>query len=161
MNRAFHIAGVAATSNMLAGKRYGVPVAGTMAHSYIQAHDDEAAAFEAFARLYPETTLLVDTYDTLAGVVCATAGLFFATVVKMMQPIVKERSVVALVVIERDVPRDRRCDLVVVRRDIPQDLDGLGLLADDTTYVHCNTLSDHELRLIADTGGGAAISPEV
>jgi cytosine/adenosine deaminase-related metal-dependent hydrolase len=37
----------------------------------------------------------------------------------------------------------------------------LGLLADDTTYVHCNTLSNHELRLIADTGGGAAVSPEV
>ena len=42
--------------------------AGTLAHSYIQAHDDEAEAFRRFARLYPETTLLVDTYDTLAGV---------------------------------------------------------------------------------------------
>jgi nicotinate phosphoribosyltransferase len=66
--RAFHIAGVAATSNVLAGKQYGVPVAGTMAHSYVQAHDDEAAAFRAFARLYPTTVLLVDTYDTLEGV---------------------------------------------------------------------------------------------
>lgn len=66
--RAFHIAGVAGTSNVLAGRVYGVPVRGTMAHSYIQAHDSEAAAFEAFARLYPDTVLLVDTYDTLAGV---------------------------------------------------------------------------------------------
>ena len=66
--RAFFVGGVAATSNVLAGKRYGVPVAGTMAHSYVQAHDDEAAAFRAFARLYPETVILVDTYDTLAGV---------------------------------------------------------------------------------------------
>jgi nicotinate phosphoribosyltransferase len=66
--RAFHVAGVAATSNVLAGKHYGVPVAGTMAHSYIQAHGDEAAAFRAFASLYPDTVLLVDTYDTLAGV---------------------------------------------------------------------------------------------
>lgn len=66
--RAFRVAGVAATSNVLAGRVYGVPVAGTMAHSYVQAHRDELAAFRAFAALYPETVLLVDTYDTLAGV---------------------------------------------------------------------------------------------
>src|SRR5690606_36544001 len=66
--RAFHIAGVAATSNVLAGRIYGTPVAGTMAHSYIQAHDREMEAFRAFARLYPDTILLVDTYDTIEGV---------------------------------------------------------------------------------------------
>ena len=66
--RAFHIAGVASTSNVLAGRLYGVPVSGTMAHSYVQAHVDEAAAFSAYARLYPDTVLLVDTYDTLEGV---------------------------------------------------------------------------------------------
>jgi len=66
--RSFYIAGVAATSNVLAGKLYGVPVAGTMAHSYIQAHEDEASAFRLFAQLYPDTILLVDTYDTLTGV---------------------------------------------------------------------------------------------
>ena len=66
--RAFHVAGVSATSNVLAGKRYGIPVRGTMAHSYIQAHDDELEALRQFASLYPETVLLVDTYDTLAGV---------------------------------------------------------------------------------------------
>ena len=66
--RAFWIAGVDATSNVLAGQRFGIPVAGTLAHSYIQAHGDEAAAFQAFAKLYPDTVLLIDTYDTLAGV---------------------------------------------------------------------------------------------
>jgi nicotinate phosphoribosyltransferase len=48
--RAFHIAGVHATSNLAAGQSYGVHVAGTLAHSYIQAHDDEREAFGAFAR---------------------------------------------------------------------------------------------------------------
>jgi len=66
--RAFYIAGVSATSHVLAGQVYGIPVTGTMAHSYIQAHPDEEAAFQAFATLYPGTTLLVDTYDTLEGV---------------------------------------------------------------------------------------------
>jgi nicotinate phosphoribosyltransferase len=66
--RAFHVAGVTATSNVLAGQVYGIPVQGTMAHSYIQAHDDELEAFRAFTHLYPGTVLLVDTYDTLDGV---------------------------------------------------------------------------------------------
>jgi nicotinate phosphoribosyltransferase len=66
--RAYHIAGVHATSNVLAGQVYGMQVTGTMAHSYIQAHADELEAFRAFAALYPGTTLLVDTYDTLDGV---------------------------------------------------------------------------------------------
>ena len=66
--RAAFIAGVDSSSNVLAGQRYGVPMSGTMAHSFVQAHDDELKAFRAFARCFPETTLLVDTYDTLRGV---------------------------------------------------------------------------------------------
>jgi nicotinate phosphoribosyltransferase len=66
--RAFWIAGVGATSNVAAGLHYGVPVTGTMAHSYVQAHHGELEAFRAMAALYPETVLLVDTYDTIRGV---------------------------------------------------------------------------------------------
>ncbi|MBU8896751.1 nicotinate phosphoribosyltransferase [Corallococcus sp. H22C18031201] len=66
--RAAFIAGVTGTSNVAAGWRYGIPLSGTLAHSYVQAHEDEDEAFRAFTRRYPEATLLVDTYDTLRGV---------------------------------------------------------------------------------------------
>lgn len=66
--RAGYLAGLAGTSNLLAARRYGIRAVGTMAHSFVQAFDNEVDAFDAFARLYPGTTLLVDTYDTLGGV---------------------------------------------------------------------------------------------
>ncbi|WP_103019714.1 nicotinate phosphoribosyltransferase [Salinibacter altiplanensis] len=66
--RAGYIAGVDATSNVAAGQAYDLPITGTMAHSYIEAHDSEKEAFRAFSDLYPETIVLVDTYDTLDGV---------------------------------------------------------------------------------------------
>jgi len=66
--RAFYIGGVNATSNVMAGKQYGISVAGTVAHAYIQSHPTEADAFRAFTKVYPKTMLLVDTYDTLKGV---------------------------------------------------------------------------------------------
>jgi nicotinate phosphoribosyltransferase len=66
--RASYIAGFSSAANVLAGERYGIPIAGTMAHSFIQVHDDEITAFENFARSRPEgVILLIDTYDTEAG----------------------------------------------------------------------------------------------
>lgn len=62
--RALYLAGYVGTSNVEAGRRYGIPVAGTVAHSYVQAHATEREAFERFAAQFPGTTLLVDTYDT-------------------------------------------------------------------------------------------------
>ena len=66
--RAMYIAGVDSTSNVAAGQAYGIPITGTMAHSYVEAHSTEEEAFRKFSDLYPETILLVDTYDTLNGV---------------------------------------------------------------------------------------------
>lgn len=67
-SRAAYLAGFDATSSVETGRRYGIPVTGTMGHSYILAEADELAAFNAFASRYPATTLLVDTYDTQSGV---------------------------------------------------------------------------------------------
>lgn len=60
------VAGAAGTACTITGKQYGVPVLGTMAHSFIQSYDSEFDAFAAYARTFPDkTTLLVDTYNTL------------------------------------------------------------------------------------------------
>ena len=65
-SRAAFIGGAAGTSNVLAAKEYKIPVLGTMAHSWVMAHESEEAAFQAYASIYPDnTTFLVDTYDTL------------------------------------------------------------------------------------------------
>jgi nicotinate phosphoribosyltransferase len=67
--RATAMVGFVATSNVEAARRFGLPAAGTMAHSFIEAFEDEGAAFRAFASKFPDrATFLVDTYDTLGGV---------------------------------------------------------------------------------------------
>jgi nicotinate phosphoribosyltransferase len=66
--RACYLAGFTGSATTLAEPRFGVPIFGTMAHSFIQAHGDEESAFLSFARSRPEhTTLLIDTYDTEEG----------------------------------------------------------------------------------------------
>ena len=66
--RASYIAGCQGTSNVLAGMAYGIPVFGTMAHSFIMSYPKEIDAFRAFAKTFPnKSTLLIDTYDDIAG----------------------------------------------------------------------------------------------
>lgn len=63
--RAAYIGGLEATSNVRAGKKFGIPVAGTHAHSMVQAYKDEYEAFHAYAKRHKDCVFLVDTYDTL------------------------------------------------------------------------------------------------
>jgi len=66
--RSSYLAGFKGTSNVLAGKLYGIPVSGTMAHSFITSFERESEAFRAFAETFPDNTvLLIDTYDTVEG----------------------------------------------------------------------------------------------
>ena len=77
--RASYLAGFTGTATVLAAARFGIPVFGTMAHSFVQAHDDESSAFRRFAEAYPRgTVLLIDTYDSelaAAKVVALAPGL--------------------------------------------------------------------------------------
>ncbi len=66
--RSTYLAGCAGTSNVLAGMVYGIPVFGTMAHSFVMSYEKEIDAFRAFAKTFPsKSTLLIDTYDDFAG----------------------------------------------------------------------------------------------
>jgi nicotinate phosphoribosyltransferase len=66
--RSTYLAGFAATSNVLAGQIYGIPISGTMAHSYIEAFSGDLAAFSAYSETFPDNSIfLIDTYNTIDG----------------------------------------------------------------------------------------------
>lgn len=75
-SRAAYLGGATGTSNALAGKRYGIPVMGTMAHSWVMSFPSEEAAFDAYAETFPDKSVfLIDTYNTLeSGVKSAIAA---------------------------------------------------------------------------------------
>ncbi len=113
-SRASYIAGFAGAANVLAGKLFGIPIFGTMAHSFVQVHDDEAAAFENYARARPEgVTLLLDTYDTEAAA---------RKVVALAPRLAADGIVVRAVRIDSG-------DLIAMAKSVRRILDGGGLSA--------------------------------
>jgi nicotinate phosphoribosyltransferase len=133
--RASYIAGYAGTATMLAGQLFGIPVYGTMAHSFVQAFESETAAFDAFARSRPEgLVLLIDTYDTEAG----------AQKVVDLAPRLKEKGIAI-----RGVRIDSG-DLVALSRSVRRILDSGGL--EDVTILGSGGIDDAELAAFARAG---------
>ncbi|MEM1126047.1 MAG: nicotinate phosphoribosyltransferase [Bacteroidota bacterium] len=131
--RAFQLAGVSGTSNVLAGLWHGLPVRGTMAHSFIQAFEDEERAFETFATLYPKTTLLVDTYDTLQGV---------ERVIRLAHNLSPAHRPGAI--------RLDSGDLGALAREARRRLDAAGLT--DMRIVASNSLDEHTIHELVEAG---------
>lgn len=140
--RAAYLAGFAATSNLEAGRRYGVPTTGTAAHAFTLAYEDEQAAFDAQLRaLGTGTTLLVDTYDTADGVDHAVAaaralgaagpgairidsGDLAAEAVEARARLDAAGATGTRIVVSSDLDEFAICDLLA--QDIPVDAFGVG-----------------------------------
>jgi nicotinate phosphoribosyltransferase len=124
--RAAYIAGFAATSNLEAGRRYGLATTGTSAHAFTLVHDDERSAFQAqLDSLGADTTLLVDTYDVEAAV---------RTAVELAGP-------------KLGAVRIDSGDLVDLARQVRAQLDSLG--ARDTRIIVTSDLDEHAIAALA------------
>jgi nicotinate phosphoribosyltransferase len=133
--RASYIAGFAGTATVLAGEEFGIPLFGTMAHSFIEAFSDETEAFETFARTRPDNVvLLLDTYDTEAA----------ARKVVTLGPRLKEAGIAI-----RGVRLDSG-DLVALSKSVRTILDAGGLK--ETTIFVSGGLDEDSLVAFAKAG---------
>ncbi|MFQ5681720.1 MAG: nicotinate phosphoribosyltransferase [Candidatus Binatia bacterium] len=131
--RSSYLAGFAGTSNVLAGKRYGIPIVGTMAHSFISSFEYEIDAFRNFTTSFPENSiLLVDTYDTLAGA---------AKAVKVAQEMAGRGYHLRGVRIDSG-------DLIVQAREVRQMLDQAGL--PDVKIIGSGGLDEYDLTALSE-----------
>ncbi|NQT57794.1 MAG: nicotinate phosphoribosyltransferase [Bacteroidetes bacterium] len=134
-SRAAFIGGAFATSNTLAGKNFGIPVNGTMAHSWVMAFESELESFRVYADIYPDTcSLLIDTYDTLGS------GIENAIIVgKEMKAKGKAIGV-----------RIDSGDLSYLSRNVRDRLDQAGL--QDTKIIVSNDLNEEIINLLVSDG---------
>ena len=131
--RASYLAGFTGTATVLARKEFGIPVFGTMAHSFVQAHDDETDAFSAFARSRPDNlVLLIDTYDTEAA-----ARKVVALAPRLMQAGITVHGV-----------RLDSGDLIALSRNVRRMLDE-GDLRDVTIFASGGLDEDELVRILA------------
>jgi nicotinate phosphoribosyltransferase len=137
--RAAYIAGFAGTATAYAGPRFGIPVFGTMAHSFVQAHDSETQAFIDFAESFPDNAmLLIDTYDTVAA----------ARKVAALAPQLAQRGIRV-----RGVRLDSG-DLDALSREVRRILDAAGLR--DCAIFASGNLDEHRVRALVDAGAPIA-----
>lgn len=134
-SRASIVGGCSSTSNVLAGKMFGIPVSGTHAHSWVMLFDDELESFREYARLFPNNcTLLVDTYDVEQGIKNAiTVGLEMEA---------RGESLSAI--------RIDSGDLAWLSKQARRMLDEAGLT--DVGIVLSNDLDEHTIKSILDEG---------
>lgn len=134
-SRAAFIGGFQSTATVEAGRQFGIPVIGTMAHSFIQCHGNEAAAFADFAQIFPENViLLIDTYDTITGAQHA---------VSLAQQLAKQNIKLKGVRIDSG-------DLVVLSKQVRQMLDEAGLV--DTIIFASGNLDEYSLKTLLAAG---------
>ncbi|MDO5294518.1 MAG: nicotinate phosphoribosyltransferase [bacterium] len=136
--RAAYIGGASSTATILAGQKFGIPVSGTMAHSWVMFHKDEYASFKHFAEAYPDNTvLLVDTYDVLkSGVPNA-----IRVAKEVLEPMGKRLKGIRL----------DSGDLAYLSKEARRLLDKAGL--NDCKIIASNSLDEFTIRSILDQGG--------
>lgn len=136
--RAAYIGGAVGSATVLAGKMFGIPVSGTMAHSWVMYHDSEYEAFVKYARTYPDgALLLIDTYDVLDSglpnaIRCAK---------EVLEPMGKRLLGV----------RIDSGDLAYLTKEVRRRLDEAGL--QDAIIVASNSLDEYSISSILDQGG--------
>ncbi len=136
--RAAYIGGAGGTATVLSGQMFGIPVSGTMAHSWVMYHDSEYDAFKRYAEIYPDdTVLLIDTYDVLRtgtpnAIRCAK---------EVLEPMGKRLKGVRL----------DSGDLAYLTKEVRKMLDEEGM--EDCRIIASNSLDEYSIQSIIEQGG--------